>query len=264
MARLTSFSQLAYQKIRQRLLDSDFRADERISESVLASQLGISRTPVREAIRRLQSEELLYQVPRSGTFVVRPDRNKLIETYEVRRALECMSACKAAKTMSRRDCEKLQLLCDEMHAAATTMRNSDAEILDGEPLQRYLKADLAFHMLLLQAGGNRMAKKIVADGRIRDAVYGTRTHHRTLHHVAWVWLVHARIAHAVRRRNAKAAQYWLGRHIRASLRDALAAFDKQASDSKSPPSAHAKNKLMEELVGQLIWDVAEPVSQSGS
>ena len=262
MASSSSLSQIAYQKIRQRLFAYDFRAEERISETILASQLGISRTPVREAIRRLQSEGLLHQIPRSGTFVVQPDRNELIETYDVRRALECMAVRKAAKLRSREDCAKLQSLCDEMHAVIATMRDSGASILGGELLQRYLRADLAFHMLLLQAGGNRMARKIVADGRVRDAVFGKRTHHRTLRHLAWVWLVHTRVARAVRRRDARAAQRWLGHHIHASLRDALAAFDdKQASDGKSTTVKPAlpKNDAAEELkelVNQLIQDVA--------
>ena len=261
MASTSSLSQIAYQKIRQRLFASDFHAEDRISETVLASQLGISRTPVREAIRRLQNEGLLHQIPRKGTFVVQPDRDELIETYDVRRALECMAARKAAKLMSREECAKLQSLCDEMHAAITIMRDSGDCILDGEPLQRYLRADLAFHMLLLQASGNRMAVKIVADGRVRDAVYGKTTHHRTLHHVAWVWLVHARIARAVRQRDAKAAQRWLGRHISASLRDALAAFDKRASVNNSAPVKPALGKSdpaeeLKELVDKLIQHVA--------
>lgn len=257
MASSTSFSQLAYETIRQRLLASEFRPDERISEKALASQLGMSRTPVREAIRRLQNEGLLYQVPRSGTFVVQPDRKQLIETYEVRMALECMSVRKAAKGMSQEDCQKLQLLCNEMLAAIKIMRDSSETVLIGDPLQRYLRADLAFHMLLLEAGGNTEAKKIVADGRVRDAVYGARTHHRTLHHVAWVWLFHARVLRAVRRRDANAAQYWLRRHIRSSLRDALAAFDKRASACKSAAKSPDRNiESVDDLVQQLIGSVA--------
>lgn len=258
MASSTSFSQLAYETIRKRLLASEFLPDRRISEKALANQLGMSRTPVREAIRRLQNEGLLYQVPRSGTFVVRPDRKKLIEIYEVRMALESMFVRKAAKAMSHEDCQRLQLLCDEMLAAIKVMRDSTASVLVGDPLQRYLRADLAFHMLLLEAGGNGEAKKIVADGRVRDAVYGARTHHRTLHHVAWVWLFHARIVRAVRRRDARASQYWLRRHIRSSLRDALVAFDKRASASK-PKGAlptDRNNESVDDLVRRLIAGVA--------
>ncbi|MEN6496439.1 MAG: GntR family transcriptional regulator [Thermoguttaceae bacterium] len=248
-----SLAQLAYQRIRQRLLASDFPVDQRISETVLASQLGISRTPVREAIRRLQSEGLLCQVPRSGTFVVRLDRSEIIEVYEVRRALECLAVRTAARQMAAKDCDKLQMLADEMLAAIKTMRDAGHEVLGGEPLQRYLKADLAFHMLLLQAGGNRMATKIVADARIRDSVFGQRTHHRTLHHVAWVWLVHARIARAVRRRDPQAAHHWLHRHIRASMRDALAAFDNRSGvgSQEAVPAAPAPQSV-EELVGTIL------------
>lgn len=251
-----SLAQLAYQRIRQRLFASDFPADQRISETVLAAELGISRTPVREAIRRLESEGLLCQVPRSGTFVVRLDRNEIIEVYDVRRALECQAVRKAARQMTSQDRDRLQLLADEMLAAIEAMRDAGEEVLCGEPLQRYLKADLAFHMLVLQAGGNRMATKIVADARIRDSVFGQRTHHRTLHHVAWVWLVHARVARAIRRRDPQAAQHWLNRHIRSSMRDALAAFDERSGDAREKVAAAPPNQSVEELVGKILSSVS--------
>lgn len=255
----TPLSQRAYEHIQQKLLDESISAGMRISETKLAQELGISRTPVREAIRRLQSEGLLYQVPSSGTFLAQPDRSQLIEAYEVREALECMAVVKATRRMTPKERTELQLLCKKMHAAAVAMRDAKAEVLDGEPLRQFLTADLAFHLLLLRAAGNQLAMKIVADSHVRNRVFGYRSHRRGLHHVAWVWLIHARIARAVLRRDPQAARAWMKRHIRASLRDALAAFDEQMAQRTAGPTAPiGLTQALEELAARLVGEPTDP------
>jgi DNA-binding GntR family transcriptional regulator len=224
-----ALSQMAYRKIRQAFVDQSISLDDKISEAALAKKLGISRTPVREAIQRLQNEGLLYQVPKSGTFVVQPDRNQLIDAYGVREALECQAAKAAARKMSPRERAELGVHCKSMHEAIVAMRDAKLDELADLPLQQYLAADLAFHTLLLTSAGNEMATKIVMDNRMRARIFGRRSHRRTLHHVSWVWAVHTRIARAVQKRDARQAQKWMRRHIRNSLRDALAEFDAQAS-----------------------------------
>ncbi len=222
-------SQAAYDHIRQKLLRGELSTAKRISEAGIAKELGVSRTPVREAIRQLQNQGLLYQVPSSGTFVAQPDRLSLIEAYELREALECFAVGKAVGRMTPVERAELTRLCDRMRGAVTAMRDNGQQVLDGEPLREFLEADLSFHLLLLRAAGNRMVLQIFRESHIRNRVFGYRSHRRDLHHVAWVWLAHARIALAVRRRDAQAAQQGVRRHIRASLREALAAFDQKLS-----------------------------------
>ncbi len=259
----TPLSQLAYEHIQQKLLDESLQAGTRISETKLAQELGISRTPVREAIRRLQSEGLLYQVPSSGTFLAQPDRSQLIEAYEVREALECMAVVKATRRMTPKERAELKTLCDKMHDAVVTMRDTKAEVLDGEPLRQFLTADLAFHLLLLRAAGNQLAMKIVADSHVRNRVFGYRSHRRGLHHVAWVWLVHARIARAVLRRDAQAARHWMRRHIRTSLRDALAAFDEQMARRTANVAAPARlTQALESLAARLMGKSTDTAEES--
>lgn len=71
-----------------------------MSEASIAREIGVSRTPVREAIRRLQNEGVLYQIPSSGTFVAEPDRSQVIEAYEIRQTLECFAVGKATRRMT--------------------------------------------------------------------------------------------------------------------------------------------------------------------
>ena len=251
----SSLSQIAYRNIRQRLLDAKLLAGDKVSEAGIAREIGVSRTPVREAIRRLQEEGVLYQVPSSGTFVSEPDRAKVIEAYEIRLALEGFAVGKATRRMTPSDRAELSSLCEQMHAAVSAFRDSGDEVLDGELLKSFLTADLAFHLLLLKAADNQSALKIVSDAHVRNRVFGYQTHRRDLHHLTRAWLVHARIVRAVRQQNPKRACYWMRRHIRSSLRDALIAFDqkmagrapgRKAPDSLTDAIDNLVNRLVEE------------------
>ncbi len=251
----SSLSQIAYRNIRQRLLDASLLAGDKVSEAGIAREIGVSRTPVREAIRRLQEEGVLYQIPSSGTFVAEPNRAQVIEAYEIRLALEGFAVGKATRRMKPGERMELSSLCDKMHAAIKAFRDSGDEVLNGELLKSFLTADLAFHLLLLRAADNQSALKIVADAHVRNRVFGYKTHRRDLHHLAWAWLVHARIARAVRQRDSKRARYWMRRHIHDSLRDALAAFDRQTAGRA--PGREAQDSLvdvMDNLVSRLAGE----------
>ena len=122
--------------------------------------------------------------------------------------------------------------------------------MTGEPLRCYLNADLAFHLLLLQAADNRRALSIFGDVNLRSAIFGCHSHQRDLHHVASVWLLHARVARAVRRRDADAAERWLQAHMQASMNAALEAYD--ARKGLSPIwNPTALTDAMTELIAEL-------------
>ena len=245
----SNLSSVAYEHIQQLLVNDALPGGAKLSEQALARQLGISRTPVREAIRQLREKGVLYQVPSSGTFVVRPDRSQIVEVCEVRQAIECMTITKAARRMSPQDMDELQRCCDRMHEAVTAFRDSGDPLLDGDLLRQFLTADFAFHLLLLRVAGNRTALTIVTDGQMRNRIFGYRSHRRDLHHLAWVWLIHSRIVRAVRRRDGRAARYWLKRHIRDSMRDALATFDRQqARQVPGPESPPDLDQIVVELI----------------
>ncbi len=258
-----SLSNLAYYRILQSLIDQTLPAQKRISESALAKQLGISRTPIREALSRLESEGFLYQVLGSGTFRSEPDRQQLIETYEVREALECYSAGKAARLMTAQDKIELMLQCDNMCSAVKAFRKLNETCLSGEPLKQYLVADLKFHLLLMRAANNRTAMKIVTDRRIRDCVFGDSSHHRTLEHVINVCKIHSRIARAVLRGDAKTARIWMRRHIRGSLRDALIALEEWQTHRTPRGSVPGEvSAILEEVVKQLSQPRSNPPAAS--
>jgi DNA-binding GntR family transcriptional regulator len=241
-----TLSDKAYRLITKKLLSAELAPGQKISEQLLASECGISRTPVREAVRRLTEEGVLYQIPSSGTYVAQLDRHHLTDAYEVRMALECFAIDQAVKNLTKETRQELRQFCEEMYAIIVRMRTKKQAVLDGKLLVEFLSADLSFHLLLLKAAGNRMALKIVCSAYQRNQFFGHHSHRRDLRHLAWVWRHHAKIERAIRRGDAASANRWLKIHITRSMGDALAAFDQAAAHASG-----AYRDPVENALGQL-------------
>ncbi len=255
-AAASTLSNQAYEYIQRWLVDQRWGMDKRISEQQLARELGISRTPVRESIRRLVSEGVLYQLPSSGTYVSKPDRRQIIEIYEVRLALEGTAAAKSAEVMKAADIIQLQKYAAEMLCVAREFRTTGEAFMDSEKIQRFVSADMAFHRLILRSADNRLALKIVTEGHLRSRVFGLWSHERDLHHVAWVWLAHARIAQAIRQRDPVNARRWMEKHVRRSLSDTLTAYAHQAESEV--PFAQALAKVTQSAEKMLARKSSSP------
>lgn len=219
-----SLNETAYAHICRLLMENRISPNKRISEQTLAKKLGISRTPVREAIRRLREEGVLQQIPSSGTYLRAPDSEGIQEIYEIREALECFLVRKAVPLMTNRDFKQIRHHCVEMKKAVDQMLAVGEPFLHGDPLSRFLKADWAFHRLLVEPSGNRQALKVLDEIQLRGCVFGIRSHRRNREHLDRVLYLHRQIARAVSKGNSGSAAHWLRTHIRESRRDALTAF----------------------------------------
>jgi DNA-binding GntR family transcriptional regulator len=135
----------AYEQIRRRILDNVWPPGHRALEMEVALALGMSRTPVREALVRLQAEGLVEVVPRHGMRVLPVSPTDMREIYEVLTALECM----AAETLARRRPSEAELkpLVDATAAMDHALAASD--------LDAWARADEQFHALLIELAGNK-------------------------------------------------------------------------------------------------------------
>src|ERR1700733_14697298 len=112
-----SLRERAYLHIQRKIAVGELPAGSRVSELLLARELGISRTPIREALGQLVAEGLLDQTPSQGAEVVRLTRQDIIELYELREALEVHAVGKAAQhPPSRADLDRIQHCADPMPA----------------------------------------------------------------------------------------------------------------------------------------------------
>lgn len=219
----------ACEHIRDRILAGDFPPGFVLSESALAKDLGVSRTPVGEALRELAAVGLVEQVPRYGTIVRRVGRAEIIELYELREALEPHAVALAVGRIAPADVARLEKLCERVAEFEAEMTRAKRERLEGQALRDFLATDMAFHTVLIHAAGNRRIARIVRDSHVMTQLFGTQ---RLIHDkqiVAEVCRFHAHILAAVQRGDAEAARAVAAEHIRASLTHTLENLDRQRS-----------------------------------
>lgn len=216
-----SLNDKAYEFIVHKLSSGEIKPGQKLSEPSLALACGVSRTPMREAVRRLIEEGVLYQIVKSGTYVTGFGAKEVSDAYEIRSVIESAMLAEAVEKLTKRDLAVLQDTCNRMHAAIESMRKARMDIMTGKPESDFLDADILFHLTLLRASGNSLAEKIIVNAYRRNQFFGTHSHQRTLEHVASAWKFHCEILKACQNRNPKLAVKWLRDHIARSRRDAL-------------------------------------------
>jgi DNA-binding GntR family transcriptional regulator len=142
---IRSRTQHAYRELKTRLLTGEFPLNVRLGEERLATLLGVSRTPVREALLRLDTEGLLARSPDGGWCPVAPDVPAVRQLYEARMALELAALRRPSETGHVHDAEALEALRDQW-------RELDAA--GPEPDPGFVEVDESFHMALARAAGN--------------------------------------------------------------------------------------------------------------
>lgn len=147
----TSLVDAAYREIRQRILDNVWPPGHRALEQEVALALGMSRTPVREALLRLQGEGLVEVIPRHGMRVLPVSPNDMREIYQILTALECM----AAELLARRlpSDKELEPLVADTKAMDKALKADD--------LGAWAAADERFHAHLVDLAGNRQLQATV-------------------------------------------------------------------------------------------------------
>ncbi len=152
---------VVFQTLRQAILRGTLQPGERLMEIHLAQKLGVSRTPVREAIRMLELEGLVDMVPRRGAVVAEITKSDLEDVLEVRAALEELAVKKACQNMTKEQIVQLKQAAKKF-----------ADCLKREDLMASAQADVDFHEIICEATGNRRLIQIL--NNIREQIYRYR------------------------------------------------------------------------------------------
>jgi DNA-binding GntR family transcriptional regulator len=190
-------------QLRQEIASGTIAFGEKLSEARLAQRFGVSRMPVREALKELEAAGFVAIEHRRGTFVRRLSRREILDLYEVREAVECM----AARLCAGRATNEVVALIDEvMLAMGGAARDSDA---DG-----YIATDERLHELIMQGAGNapladyyRLLVQQLHRGLLSSIV--TRREGRMERSLA----EHETIVGAIRARDAQAAEAAMRTHV---------------------------------------------------
>ena len=141
---------VVFNTLRQAILTGELKPGERLMEIHLANRLGVSRTPIREAIRKLELEGLVTMIPRRGAEVAQITEKSLKEVLEVRRAMDALCAELACDRMSEDDLIRLKHACEEFEKATKT---KDTRLI--------AETDVALHDIILNATGNSRLIQLV-------------------------------------------------------------------------------------------------------
>lgn len=157
-------SEQAYAKIRAHVLNGAVKPNEQLTEDQLSQIAGVSRTPVREAVRRLEDELLLVRSDTKRLFVADWSRDDIEEMFALRQMLECHAAARAARRLSLVDIEQLEMVNDVLKAA----------IAQPVPdVARFLEANRSFHDAIIDAADSPRLRQMLA--RLVEAPVVLRT-----------------------------------------------------------------------------------------
>ncbi len=141
---------VVFNTLRQAILTGELKPGERLMEIHLANKLGVSRTPIREAIRKLELEGLVTMIPRRGAEVAQITEKSMNDVLEVRRAMDALCVELACDRITPEELEQLKEACDVFEAAVKT-----------RDVKKIAQADVALHDIILRATGNQRLIQLV-------------------------------------------------------------------------------------------------------
>ena len=202
-------SEAAYSAVKKVLLGNKYSPGGRVDIEELCRDLEVSRTPVFDALNRLEAEGLVVIIPRKGVYLVTLSEEKAHELYEVREFLEGMATKLAAQKVTEKQLEQMKKLLDKQSSC-----------LAAEDTEGYASATIKFHNAIVEAAGNKTLERFL------NAVYSQMEalRLRTLYlpkRLRQSFAEHQRIYQALRKRDPELCEREARDHIVATTAYAL-------------------------------------------
>lgn len=147
-----SLSSRVFHSIREDILSGKYHTNEELKEKTIGEELGVSRTPVREALRQLELEGLVTIIPNKGAYVVGISQKDIQDIYEIRSRLEGLCARWAAKNITKEQLDELEenIFLAEFHAS----KGNSEQIVE---------LDNKFHEIMYKASGSKEIRHVLSD-----------------------------------------------------------------------------------------------------
>jgi DNA-binding GntR family transcriptional regulator len=220
-----------YNHLRTKLLAGEFPPGARLDYKRISVEMGVSTTPVREAMGKLASEGLVELVPRAGAIVRKLGAQEAVQLYGVREAIETYAATKAAEKISIARLQHLDDLLLRMRGLITRTFTSADGLMTGENLAEFLQADLSFHMTIIEAAGNPRLTKLAGDSHIHSRIFGVERFGHNQELLEEADRIHHAIFNSLKQRDANQASSLVAQHIQRSLELTLTHIDHAPQDS---------------------------------
>jgi DNA-binding GntR family transcriptional regulator len=197
-----------YRKISEAIVEGELAPGSKISEPALARRYGVSRSPLREALHRLQARRLITRSANHGPRVVKPTTDTLAEIFMVREALEGMAARAAASRASKAEIAAMQ--------AAIAKHTASLEETPGDRKSTSEQDDRDFHFMIAQASGSPMLIELLCSELYPLLRLYRGQHAVRLGHNPRAVVEHQRILAAIEDGDAEIAELQMRRHIAAA------------------------------------------------
>jgi len=192
---------LVFKNLRNSILNGDFYPGQRLMEIQIAQSLGVSRTPVREAIRKLELEGFVVMLPRKGAYVADISLKEIKEVLEVRASLEGLAAYLATDRISEDEIKHLEKIVKSMSKDLS--------------MEEFLMKDVEFHEYISKASSNKKLHSII--NSLWEQVYRFRvTYISDDENIANIIKEHKLILEAIKSRNSSMAKRYAKEHIEKS------------------------------------------------
>lgn len=220
--------EIVFEALRGAIVSRRLEPGERLMEVQLAEAMGVSRTPVREAIRRLELEGFVVMVPRRGAYVAQLSFKDIADAFEIREALEGLAAGLASERATEEDIEELERLQVRM-----------TECLDRGDTKRAVDMDIQFHEKLYDASRNERLSQMISN--IREQILRFRTQSLSYPgRLAEALQEHSQVIDAIAERDPVAARKHAEDHIQAarnSLMEMMSAQRRARQESRGDDTA---------------------------
>lgn len=207
--------EIVFEAIREAIINGILKPGERLMEIQLAEEMGVSRTPVREAIRKLELEGFVVMIPRKGAYVAGLSMKDIADVFEIRAALEGLAAGLAAERITEEELEELERLLVKI-----------GECIQSDDLNAVIEQDTEFHDVLFKATRNERLVQIVSN--LREQIQRYRT--ASLSSPGRMKLAleeHKQIVEALSERDVEKAQRLAREHIENAENSMLEVLDTQ-------------------------------------
>ena len=197
------------ESLRQAIKDGVLQPGDRLMEIQLADELGVSRTPIREAIRKLEQEGFVVMVPRRGTYVADISLKDIAQVFEIRSALEELAAGLAAERITTDELEYLERILVEIN-----------EYMAHDDFEKIVDADIRFHDALYHASRNQRLVDILHN--LREQMLRFRS--ISMHYpgrLAATWEEHRQMVENIANHNSAMARKVAKKHMENSEKTLL-------------------------------------------
>ena len=211
--------EVVFETLREAIITGVLKPGERMMEVQLAEEMGVSRTPVREAIRKLELEGFVVMIPRKGAYVAGISLKDIVDVFEIRAALESLACGLAAERITEEELEELE---------RTLLQVSN---VSGDNIESLVETDTDFHDIIYKASRNTRLIQII--NNLREQIQRFRTTSLAFPgRMKDAIEEHKKMTEAIAERNIKKAQALALEHIENAENSMLEALRKSGALSE--------------------------------